>query len=240
MRVRTYAGWPMTPMVKQTLIILSAVWVVELLSVNWFETAVVIEHLALIPLRVFPGLEVWQPATYMWLHSPSDFLHILFNCLFLWMFGGSLELDWGSKAFLRFYLICGIGAGIIVFLTGLLFAPTVPVLGASGAIYGLVVAWAICYPNKLIYFFGIFPMRGKHFVLIPIGFAVVDFLTRAQGVSHAAHLGGMAIGALLVTGLWRPAKARQRIRYWWLRRKLRVVEGKRSDRSPPPDGGYWH
>ncbi len=156
------------------------------------------------------------------------------------MFGGNLELAWGSKAFFRFYLTCGIGAGVIILLTGLLFAPSIPVLGASGAIYGLVVAWAIAYPNKLIYFFGIFPMKGKHFVLIPIGFAAVDFLTRAQGVSHAAHIGGMAIGALLVTGYWRPEKARARLRYWWLRRKIKLIERDRSDKPPPSDGGYWH
>lgn len=240
MSVKTYAGWPMTPMLKRILIITAAVWAAEIFTVNWLNSALLIELFALIPASVVGQFSIWQPATYMWLHSPSDFIHVLFNCLFLWMFGGSLELAWGSKAFLRFYLICGIGAGIIVLLSGLLFAPETPVLGASGAIYGLVVAWAIAYPNRLIYFFGIFPMRGKHFVLIPIGFALVDFLTKAQGVSHAAHLGGMAIGALLVTGWWRPQKAKQQLRYWWLRRKLKVLEGERSSRPGPPDGGYWH
>ena len=120
------------------------------------------------------------------------------------------------------------------------FAPDIPVLGSSGAIYGLVVAWAISYPNKIIYFFGLFPMKGKHFCLIPIGYALVDFLLGTKGVSHAAHLGGMAIGALLVTGFWRPQKAYQRLRYWWLRRKLKVLEGGGSSIPPPPDGGYWH
>ena len=150
----------------------------------------------------------------------------------------SVEQAWGSKGFLRFYLYCGVGAGVIVFLSGKLFSPDIPVLGASGAIFGLVVAWAIAFPNRVIYFFGVFPMKGKHFVLIPIGFAVLDFLTRAHGVSHAAHLGGMAIGALLVTGYWRPDKARRQIRYWMLRRRLKVLEG--EGRQKPPDGGYWH
>ncbi|MCP4675807.1 MAG: rhomboid family intramembrane serine protease [Deltaproteobacteria bacterium] len=228
----------MTPLVKKIMIILAGVWIVEVVSVNWFETEIIVQHLALIPLSVLPGLEIWQPATYMWLHSPGDFMHILLNCLFLWMFGGTLEASWGSKSFLRFYLTCGIGAGLVVLASGLLFAPATPVLGASGAIYGLVVAWAISYPDRVIYFFGLFPMKGKHFVLIPIGFAVLDFLTRARGVSHAAHLGGMAIGALLITGFWRPSKATRRLRYWWLRRKLKVLEGDKSKK--PPDGGYWH
>jgi rhomboid family protein len=240
MRVRTYAGWPMTPIVKRILIINVVVWVFEIISVNWFDTNLLVDHLALTPLRVFPGFEVWQPLTYMWLHSPGDLMHILFNMLFLWMFGGNLELSWGSRAFLEFYLKCGVGAGLIVLVSGMLFAPGVPVLGASGALFGLIVAWAISFPNKEIYFFGIFPMKGKHFVLIPIGFAVFDFLTKASGVSHAAHLGGMAIGALLITGFWRPNKAYRQLKYWWLRRKLTVLQGGGDSKTPPPDGGYWH
>jgi membrane associated rhomboid family serine protease len=228
----------MTPMVKRLLIICGAVWLLEVIVTLWLNMDAFIVHFALTPARVFPGLEIWQLSTWMWLHSPTDLFHILFNCLFLWMFGGTLELTWGSKAFLRFYLICGIGAGIVVLVFGLIFDPTTKVLGASGAIYGLVAAWAISFPNRIIYFFGIFPMKGKHFALIPIGFAVLDFLTRAQGVSHAAHLGGLAIGALLVTGYWRPSKAIRRLRYIWLRRKLRVLEG--DGARKPPEGRYWH
>lgn len=226
-------------MIKRILVICAVVWLVEVIAVNWIGTAFPIKLLALTPSSVYPGMFLWQPFTYMWLHSPGDFLHILLNCLFLWMFGGALEQTWGSKAFLRFYLWCGVGAGIIVFLSGLLFSPMIPVLGASGAIYGLVVAWVIVYPNRLIYFFGVFPIKGKHFVLIPIGFALADFLVRAQGVSHAAHLGGMAIAVLLVTGYWRPGRVKKRLRYWWLRRKLKVVEDEER-RNAPPGGGYWH
>jgi len=225
-------------MVKRFIIINAGVWLAVVIAVNWMGSVALVEHLALTPFRVANNFEVWQLFTYMWLHSPTDFMHILLNLLFLWMFGGTLEATWGSKAFLRFYMYCGVGAGMIVFISGLLFSPLTPVLGASGAIYGIVVAWAIAFPNRVIYLFGVFPMKGKHFVLIPIGFAVLDFLTRAQGVSHAAHLGGMAIGALLVTGYWRPDKAKRRLKYWWLRRKLHTIEGDKRD--GPPGGGYWH
>ncbi len=230
-------GWPMTPRVKQIIILNVVVWLMTVIAIRWLGAMFLLEYLALTPARVVDHLEVWQLFTYMWLHSPLDPWHILLNLLFLWMFGGTLETSWGSKAFFRFYMYCGVGAGLVVLLSGLLFSPQTPVLGASGAIYGLVVAWAIAFPNRIIYLFGVFPMKGKHFVLIPIGFAVLDFLTRAQGVSHAAHLGGMAIGALLVTGYWRPAKVNRRLRYWRLRRKLRSVEGEKRD--GPPDGGYW-
>lgn len=229
----------MTPVVKRILLVNGAVWLVVVILDVWLGFAGIVEHLGLVPERVYPGLEVWQPVTYMWLHSTRDPLHIVFNSLFLWMFGGSLEQAWGSRAFLKFYLVCGIGAGLVVLFTGLIFAPSIPVVGASGAIYGLVVAWAIAFPNRLIYIFGVFPMKGKYFALIPIGYALLDFLTRARGVSHAAHLGGMAVGVLLVTGFWRPNKAIRRLRYWRLRRKLKVIEGQRRNDSPP-GGSYWN
>jgi membrane associated rhomboid family serine protease len=237
---RSLAWWPLTPAVKKILIANAAVWLIGVLSFSWAGSVVFIDFLALTPFQVVPGLRIWQLATYMWLHSPEDLSHILFNSLFLWMFGGTLEQSWGSRAFWRFYLTCGVGAGLVVLISGLLFNPSLPVLGASGAIYGLVVAWAIAFPNKVIYFFGIFPMKGKHFVLIPIGYAVLDFLTRAQGVSHAAHIGGMAVGALLVTGYWRPAKVLAALHKRRQKRRLKVIQGKGDRQSDPPKGGYWH
>ena len=222
------------------LIINGAVWLVLVISVNWMDALSLNDHLALTPQRVYPGLELWQPFTYMWLHSTVDFSHILFNSLFLWMFGGALEQAWGTRAFIRFYLTCGIGAGLVVFVIGSFFHPDLATVGASGAIFGLVVAWAIVFPDRVIYFFGLFPIKGKYFALFPIGYALVDFLMRGSGVSHSAHLGGLAIGALLVTGYWRPSRLYNRVRYIWLRRKLKVVEGGKKNKKPPPGGGYWH
>jgi len=100
------------------------------------------------------------------------------------------------------------------------------VVGASGAVYGLVIAWVFVNPERQVWLLGLLPIKGKHFALIPIGLAVADFLLRAPGVSHAAHLGGMAIGALLITGWWRPSRLAARLRYFWMRRKLRVYEGR--------------
>ena len=229
----------MTPAVKRFLIVNGAVWFVLVISVNWMDALALHDHLALTPDRVYPGLELWQLFTYMWLHSTADFSHILFNSLFLWMFGGALEQAWGTRAFTKFYLICGIGAGLVVFLVGSMFHSDLATVGASGAIYGLVVAWAIVFPDRVIYFFGLFPIKGKYFALFPIGYALIDFLMRGSGVSHSAHLGGLAIGALLVTGYWRPSRLYNRVRYAWLRRKLKVVEGGKK-KKPPPGGGYWH
>jgi membrane associated rhomboid family serine protease len=232
--------WPFTRAVKIILIVNAAVWLATVVLVQWIGVTAPVVHLALTPSRVYPGLELWQPFTYMWIHAPDEVSHILFNSLFLWMFGGTLEQSWGTRGFVKFYLLCGLGAGLVVLAAGALFYPDVPTVGASGAIYGLVVAWVITDPNRTVWLFGLFPVKGKWFALFPIGYAVLDFIIRGSGTSHAAHLGGMAVGALLVTGLWRPSRLANRIRLWRMRRRLKVLEGDAARRKPPPPGGYWH
>jgi len=232
-----FAAWPMTPALKRILIANAAVWIVAVILYRMGDGAGLLDHLGIVPHRVYPGMELWQPFTYMWVHSTTDFMHVVLNCLFLWMFGGTLERDWGSRAFVKFYMICGVGAGLVVLAVGALASATAPTVGASGAIMGLVVAWAISYPNRLVYVFGVFPIKGKYFAMLPIGYAALDFIVGGSGVSHSAHLGGLAIGALLVTGYWRPTRIRNRLRLMWLRRNLRVIEGRKNDEPP---GGYWH
>jgi membrane associated rhomboid family serine protease len=232
--------WPLTNAVKTILVVNGAIWIATVVSIRWLHAAAAFDHLALTPSRVFPGFELWQPFTYMWLHSPGDVSHILFNSLFLWMFGGSLEQRWGGRGFVKFYLMCGVGAGLVVLAAGSIFQPNVPTVGASGAIYGLVAAWVITDPNRIVWFFGLVPIKGKWFALFPVGYAFLDFLTGGSGVSHAAHLGGLGIGALLVTGYWRPARLSNKLRLMRLKRRLHVLEGDASRRKPPPKGGYWH
>ena len=243
----TFALWPFTPAVKQIVIANGAIWLASVLLVVWAEWPAAYEVLRLEPGRVVGDLEIWRLATWMWVHDPTGLYHVLLNLLFLWMFGGTLEIAWGTRGFWRYYLLCGLISGVVVLLAGLLFDPETPVVGASGAIYGVVVAWIFVNPERRIWLFGVFPMKGKHFALIPIGFAVAGFLLRDSGVSHSAHLGGMAAGALLVTGYWRPRKLANRLRYFWIRRKLKIYQGGRDRRDrrdddgrpPPPDGGYW-
>jgi membrane associated rhomboid family serine protease len=225
--------------VKRILVVLVVTWVVQVIAERWMSLPWIGETLALTPGQVISDGRVWQLLSYMWLHSTASFTHILFNGLFLWMFGGTLEQRWGGRGFLKFYLLSGLGAGLVVLLVGWIFYPDTPVLGASGAIYGLVVAWAITEPNRLVYLFGVFPMRGKYFALIPIVFALADFLVQGEGTSHAAHLGGLATGALLVTGWWKPQKAWRQFRLFYLRRKLKVIDGGRGGEEPPQDG-YWN
>jgi membrane associated rhomboid family serine protease len=224
--------------VKKLLIANAVIWLLSVLTVR-AGFPEIYELLALRPADVLGAGWVWQLATYMWLHSASDFMHILLNSLFLWMFGGSLEQMWGGRAFLKFYLICGVSAGVVVLVSGWWLSPGASTVGASGAVYGLVAAWALVLPRRLVYLFGVLPIKGWVFAVIPIGFALLEFITGStSGVSHAAHLGGLATGALLVTGYWRPS----RLFALWQRRKRRrhLRSVSRDERRPPPGGGYWN
>lgn len=147
-------------------------------------------YLALVPILVWNQYFVWQLGTYIFLHG--GIFHLLFNLLALWMFGGELENYWGPNKFLRFFLVCGIGAGIctVLFTPGLY--RTIPVIGASGAIYGLLLAFGWLFPDRPIYIYFLFPIRAKYFVII---FGLIEFFSSLEGagggVAHITHLGGL-------------------------------------------------
>jgi len=146
-------------------------------------------YFGLIPTMFWHGY-VWQIVSYMFLHG--GFFHILFNMFVLWMFGRTLETIWGPKKFLKYFFICGIGAGLL----NSVLTPTspIPIVGASGAIYGLLLAFGVLFPNQPIYLYFLFPIKAKYFV---IGLIVVEFFSGfnpASPVAHFAHLGGMLFG----------------------------------------------
>ncbi len=152
--------------------------------------------LTLVPKSVVGSFAIWQLVTYMFLHSPYGFWHILVNMLTLWMFGTPLESVWGTRRFLQFYFFCGVGAGICVVLLNLVFGDMRSrTLGASGAIYGLLLAFGMLFPRAMIYFFGLFPLEARWYVALT---AIIVFLSTIAdsggGVSHIAHLGGMVFG----------------------------------------------
>jgi membrane associated rhomboid family serine protease len=141
-------------------------------------------------------LYVWQLVTYMFLHG--GIMHILFNMLTLYWFGPDLERTWGLQRFLKYYFICGIGAGLCVVLVALFSGPIAmrtPTLGASGAILGLIMAYGLLFPDRQILFFFVIPMKVRHMVwimgLLAFYYSITD--TNA-GVSNVAHLGGMLVG----------------------------------------------
>ena len=153
--------------------------------------------LGLRPADVLGG-RVWQPLTYMFLHGGVS--HILFNMLALWMFGVELERMWGSAFFTRFYLICGVGAAattiLFSFLPGSLGAGLYGSLtvGASGAIYGILMAYALYFPDRRIYMYFLFPVPVKYFVMIVGAISLLSATGGpGSGVAHATHLGGLAV-----------------------------------------------
>jgi membrane associated rhomboid family serine protease len=154
----------------------------------------------LTPEAVLTQGRIWQLATYLFLHA--DIFHILFNMLAVWMFGVDLERRWGTQAFVRYYAVVGVGAGICMVVVSLLpfqatqstyFATTI---GASGAVYGLLMAWAIIFPHRTILFLGIFPLTARVFVLIIGAIAFMQAVGQGGGtrIAHMAHLGGLAVG----------------------------------------------
>jgi len=155
------------------------------------------EPFGLIPSDVLGHFAVWQLVTYMFLHDPFSFGHILFNMLTLWMFGADLERGWGRRAFLKYYFLCGIGAGVCVVVANLIFSHNLHTrtIGASGAIYGLLLAFGYLYPDREVLFSFLFPIKAKYFVMIIGAIAFLSsFGGSGNGVSHIAHLGGMVIG----------------------------------------------
>jgi len=140
---------------------------------------------------------IWQPLTYMFLHSGIG--HIFWNMLILWMFGCEIERAWGPRVFLRYYFITGIGGGVLILLTSMAMGDNSITLGASGAIFGLLVAFGMVFPDKIILAFFLFPMRARNFVIL-IG-AIELWMTvtagpYGHGVARFAHLGGALVGFL--------------------------------------------
>lgn len=139
----------------------------------------------------------WQYVTYMFLHG--GFGHVFLNMLMLWMFGMELEQMWGSRRFLAFYMICGIGAGLIHSLVTLAMGTGAPTVGASGAIMGIMVAFAMIAPDRMIYVMLFLPMKAKYAVLL---YAAIDLysgvMQTGSNVAHFAHLGGALFGYIML------------------------------------------
>jgi membrane associated rhomboid family serine protease len=194
--------------------------------------------LGLMPAATIWQLRIWQPATYMFLHA--GLFHLLFNMLALWMFGTELERLWGRRYFLKFYFVCGIGAGILTVLFSLLpfsFADALYnsiVIGASGAIYGLLLAYGLYFPDRPILMFMLFPIPAKYFVMIIGAIAFYSSLGATGGVASATHLSGLVVGYLYLKGARVDPLAELKYRYlkWKInrvRRKFDVYSGGRAN-----------
>ncbi|MGA9408432.1 MAG: rhomboid family intramembrane serine protease [Bacteroidota bacterium] len=182
------------PVIKTLLLSNTGVFLVMLFLGNFrvgdYSLSLVMnEWFALFPLG--QGFQVWQLFTYLFMHAGLS--HLFFNMLALWMFGMELENTWGSRKFLTYYLICGVGAGLSNILIGPLFTSVGPTIGASGAIYGVLLAYGLLFPDRLIFIYFFIPLKAKYFVVL---YMVIEFVSvsNTDGIAHFAHLGGAVVG----------------------------------------------
>ena len=186
------------PGVKGLIVANCVIYILQLLFVDFtLAGKPILLWLNLMPIDVLRRAEIWQLVTYMFLHASIP--HILFNMLTLWMFGAAVEQTWGTRRFLQFYFICGIGAGVCVVVASLIYGDVhQPTIGASGAILGVLLAFGMLFPETEILLMFLFPVKAKFAVMI---FGAIAFLGELQGggvVSNVAHLGGMLVGYLYI------------------------------------------
>lgn len=242
---------PLTPAVKKLLFITVGVWFFGQVLLETFLKLPLSPWFALYPHKVIFNFYGWQLFSYMFLHT-LQITHILFNMLLLWFIGSELEQRWGTKFFTIYYFACGVGAALIYTIgMGIYAAATgqqaglyVPVIGASGAIFGLLLAYGILFGERIIYFFMVFPMKAKYFVMI---MGVVEFASMVTNsiegseVAYLAHLGGLASGYIFLVSYtrWKQVKWNQKAQQKHKGRNLKLVVDNEKDK--PPDGPkYWN
>lgn len=191
-------GFRMLPTVVKNLLIINLIFFLAtlVLETRMGSTGLLITNmLALNPIGS-ERFHIWQLITYMFMHA--NFEHLFFNMFALWMFGYVLENFWGWRRFLFYYLVCGVGAAIC----NLLVPGWNLTVGASGAVYGILLAFGMMFPEERIYLYFLMPIKAKWFV---IGYAAIELLTGLfsyDNVAHFAHLGGMLFGLILIL-YWR-------------------------------------
>ncbi len=149
------------------------------------------------PNTVWPM--IWQPITYMFIHG--DLFHVLINMFVLWMFGSEMESIWGRAQFLRYYFLTGVGSGLVwlLFNTGQSYSV---LIGASGAIYGILIAYGMMFPNRTVYLYFMIPIKVKWFVVFLGAVAFLSSFNNNTNISHLTHLSGMVIGFVYLRYYW--------------------------------------
>jgi membrane associated rhomboid family serine protease len=222
-------GGPLSNGVRTLLFVTVGIWIFQLVA-QFLAQARLERLFGLVPYDVTHHLFLWQLGTYLFLHG--GFFHILFNMLALWMFGSELESLWGTRRFVRFYFITGVGAAIC----STLVAPnsTIPIIGASGAVYGILAAYGILFPDRILLLYFVIPIKAKYFVLILGALAFWSSLSATGGgVAHIAHLGGMLFGWLYLRAQgaagsrsFRGFRLRNPLRGWRERRRREQLKKK--------------
>src|SRR6266550_3997836 len=231
----SFGPGPLTPAIKAIVAVNVAAFVISLV------VPAITLTFGLRPADIFGRLHVWQPITYMFLHAGA--FHILFNMLALWMFGVELERTWGSRYFAKFYAVCGVAAGITQIVVSFVPLPVfeqiyyVQTVGASGAIFGLLLAYALYFPSRVILMFFVFPVPVRYAVAIMGGMALLASIDGSNsGVASTAHLGGLLAGYLYLKGgrIHFLSEIKYRYLKWRInrmRRKFDVYSGGRAEKN---------
>ncbi len=199
---RPFGGFSVfPPVIKNLLIINVAVFFVQMLASNLKLGGEPLGYLlnewfALNPLGEGYNFQVWQLITYQFMHG--GFSHIFFNMFILWMFGMEVENIWGSKKFLYFYLICGISAGLAQLFISPLFSIPAITIGASGAIFGVMIAFAMLFPDRYIFLYFLIPIKAKYLIGLLFVLEIFWIGDAGSNVAHLAHLGGAVAGFIFI------------------------------------------
>jgi len=240
-----------TPGIKLIVIACSAVFLLQTVVALAFGARAEYEYcdliFGLVPYAVTHGLRIWQPFTYLFLHG--GLFHLLINMFVLWMFGVDVERAWGTRRFYTYFFLCGVGAGIINVIAKTVFDPhglnssLIPTIGASGAIFGVLLAAAILFPDRQVWLIP-FPVSIPMRIYVLVMGAIEFFSTLGAGgdtVSHVCHLGGMLVGYIYLRRSSFLYGYRNRITDWKRKRMMRKFElyQKRHREEPPDRPDNW-
>jgi len=228
-----FSGFQLTPVVKYLLIANVAIFFLQQVLPNTLE-----QWGAFNTRLAVNQFQVWRFVTYMFLHGGVS--HILFNMLGVWMFGTQIEALWGQRTFLLYYFVCGIGGSVLYGIFALLGIGGGWMLGASGALMGLLLAYGMTYPNNRIFLMGILPIKAKYMVVL---YGMMDLLSipKGDGVAHLAHLGGLLAGFIFIQmtipGLSGQMFQGSSLSSWWknkqTKRRMKVVRPQKPSTGEP-------
>lgn len=220
-------GYFLTPWIKRLIVANAVVFLLTVTGVIPMRWAV--HHLGFTPGEILT--EPWTLLSYMFVHG--GFLHVFVNMLALFFFGPPLEERWGGTEFIKFYTICGIGGALFSFF----FGGGSPIVGASAAVFGVMLAYAMNWPDNLIWIWAIFPIKAKYFVLFLGALSFFSaFGGASDGIAHFAHLGGLVVGYIYLKKGWAVSARLDGLKKNLRRRKLSVVPGSGPERGGGPEG----
>tara|TARA_B100000131_G_scaffold314208_1_gene350695 strand:- start:51 stop:872 length:822 start_codon:yes stop_codon:yes gene_type:complete len=206
-----------TPEIIKNLIVINLTIFIILLFSGQGPWIIAMNYFSLNP-NFFNQFYIWQLVSYMFLHG--GIFHIFFNMFALWMFGRELEIIWGSKRFLKYYMVCGIGSG----LATAIISPGVTVIGASGAVYGVMLAYGLLFPNRMVYLYGLFPLKTKFLVF---GLFIISLYysmgNNYDGISHITHLFGIVVGFIYLKKKF-INNFTKKIKLWYIQKQIEKIE----------------